>query len=752
MELVRVADRKRRRGDAARPADAVFLTRRAFLLKSLVLAGFGALAAKLWKMQIVDAAQYKLAATASQFSVEPIRAPRGLIVDRNGNILAENRISWTVSIVPARFPDDPAQAAAITEQLIRLLDLRDLLVVRRSALPEGSEEYVLRELAALIAADPGRLIGTILRGGGQEGDLVVVREDLPPEEAARLREDVKRLPGVHVMDRVRYTLEANPGAPRPVPLKQDVAREVALAIESNRLYLRGVEVSDTTLVRRYPAGPEFSHILGYVGPITREEYEAAGGEASEYLLDDWVGRGGIEQYMESVLRGRHGLRWTQVDAHGVRVGELASLRREPIPGYTVVLTIDRDLQRAVTQALREGIAAANAAAQKEGRDPVGSGVVVALDPRSGAVLALVSWPTFDNQLFVDGISQEQYDAYLNDPFKPLTNFAISGEFPPGSTIKPLMACIGLADGVVTPHDEFRCVGRIRVPVVGDEDGGQYYYCWQRGGHGWVAAEEAIAVSCDVYFYNVGAPHQQGAGFDLPLHYYNPGDPEPHFFHGLGIERIHEALTKEFNLGRPTGIELAGEASGLVPTPKWLFQSPLHEYWSVGDTINVSIGQGHLAVTPLQLACGIAAIANGGTYYRPRLVQAITDGAGNVIQRFEPEVVHRLNVPPEHIETVRRGMRRTVTDRMGTAYGKFVRTGDDIPIAGKTGTAEYGVAVDGRYTQSHAWFTAFAPYDNPEIVVVVLIPAGGEGAVWSTPVADAVLAAYFGKTPQTSEAA
>src|SRR5690606_31379180 len=163
---------------------------------------------------------------------------------------------------------------------------------------------------------------------------------------------------------------------------------------------------------------------------------------------------------------------------------------------------------------------------------------------------------------------------LNDPFKPLTNFAISGEFPPGSVIKPLLACLGLEAGVIGPQDHVYCAGQIRVPEVGDESGGQYYYCWVQSGHGAVAMEEAIAVSCDVYFYNVGAPNQQAEGADLPLHYYNPGDPQPYFFHGLGIDRIHEGLTKEFRLGAPTGIELASEASGVVPNPKWLFQSPL----------------------------------------------------------------------------------------------------------------------------------------------------------------------------------
>lgn len=749
MELVRPADRKRRRDDD-RPADEVFLSRRTFIFKSLILGGFTALAGKLWRMQVRDTSAYQDRAVGNLERIEPLKAPRGLILDRNGQILAENRVSWSVQVIPAQLPDDPAERQAIRDELVRVLELPEMLVVRLNALPSESDEFVVRSLAEEIGADPVQLVIDLLRVDHPD-NLVPVRENLEPAEAERLREVVRQFPGVHVMNRYDYLLELHAGSLLPVVVKKDVAQDVALAVEANRLYLPGVKVSDDTLVRRYPAGPEFSHILGYVGPVTQEEYEAAWTPSgtNPYLLDDAVGRGGLEAALDAELRGTHGLRRFQVDAHGVEVAEFLDRRIEAEPGLSAVLTIDADFQRVVTAALQEGIERANADLLEKGLGEAGSGVAIALDPRNGDVLALVSLPTFDNQLFVDGIDQEQYEAYLNNPYKPLTNLAISGEYPPGSVFKPMIACAGLQEGVVNTGTQYRCVGTIRVPVVGDEAGGNHYVCWLPGGHGPVAMEAAIAASCDIYFYNVAAPGQIPEGGTEPLHYYQPGDPSPHYFHGLGIETLAEYLTRDFGLGKPTGIELAGESAGLVPTPKWLFQSPLREYWSVGDTINVSIGQGHLTVTPLQLACSIAAIANGGDYYRPRLVKRLQDAEGRVVREFAPEVTHRLQVASQHIETVRSGMRLTVTSNIGTAYGKFVKTDPSITVAAKTGTAEFGVAVDGKYDRQHAWFTAFAPYDDPEIVVVVLIPGGGEGAVFAAPVTDEIMAAYFGSKPATA---
>jgi penicillin-binding protein 2 len=281
---------------------------------------------------------------------------------------------------------------------------------------------------------------------------------------------------------------------------------------------------------------------------------------------------------------------------------------------------------------------------------------------------------------------------------------------------------------------------IRVPTVYDEAGGNRYVCWKPAGHGTIEVEEALAQSCDIFFYNVGAPGQIAEGSTVPLHYYNPGDSTPHYFSGLGIEKIKQYLEHDYGFGAITGIELAGEAEGLVPDAKWLFQSSLHGIWSIGDTINVSIGQGYLACTPLQLLCGTAALANGGNFYRPRLVKALKDEQGNVVKEFPADPLRKLSIESTYINTTRRGMRQVVT--YGTAKGKFIKAPSNIAIAGKTGTAEFGEAVDGKYKKQHAWFTAFAPYDQPTIAVVVLIQGGGEGATYAVPVADEILAAFF----------
>ncbi len=743
MELIRPADRKRRRFGGYFTGDET-LTRRMFLLKGLVLGGFTLLAGKLWKMQVLDVQDYEDLAMGNVIRPKALRAARGLIVDRNGNILANNRTSWTVSVIPARLPDDDERRKYVLGELTKALELKDMLVVRPNALPKGSENFVLQSVATAISADPNDLIRQVLQGTSK-AKLIPIREELTPDDAARLRLAVEQLAGVHVMNRLDYLLGLNPGSDAPVEIKKDVDTKIAMALQANQLYLPGVEVSDETLIRQYPAGPEFSHVLGYVGPVTEEEYNAGrdpeGNTLNDlYLPTDMVGRGGLEEALEESLRGRRGIKWVQTDAHGAQVSEIEQRRLSSSSGLTAVLTLDRDFQKAVAVALQEGIDAANAGAIEQGKDSVGAGVAIAMDPQNGDILALVSLPNFDNQLFVNGISQEQYEAYINNPFKPLTNFAISGAFPPGSTIKPLIAASALQAGTLKTSSFFECNGVIRVPTIYDETGGNRYVCWDPAGHGSVEVEEALAQSCDIFFYNVGAPGQIAEGSTVPLHYYNPGDSTPHYFSGLGIEKIKQYLEHDYGFGAITGIELAGEAEGLVPDAKWLYQSSLHGIWSIGDTINVSIGQGYLSCTPLQLLCGIAAIANGGSFYRPRLVKALKDEQGNIVKEYAADPVRKLSTQPAYLDVVRRGMRQAVT--YGTAKGKFAKAPSSLTIAGKTGTAEFGQAVDGKYKKQHAWFTAFAPYDNPTIALAVLIQGGGEGATYAVPVADEMLAAFF----------
>lgn len=750
MELVRPEDRRRR--EKERPADELFLTRRAFVFKGVATLGFGALVARLGQMQLAQSGQFQQSAASNIIRPEPLNGARGLIVDRRKRVLAENRISWRVSLIPAEVPDDEQVRSYLRQQLTGTLGLKDQLVVRKSGLPLGQESAVLAGVAAALGADPAKLTARVK---GASGPLYVLRADLTGSEAATLVELERRFPGVHVMNWLDYTLEQHAEDAAPVVVAKDVPRDVALGLQQNSLYLPGVQVSDQYLKRRYTSGSVMAHLLGYVGPVSDTEYAkahqqmlATGAPIPAYLENDDVGRGGLEAGMEEVLRATHGLRWVVADNRGIEIGELFQRRQEAQPGKTVQMTVDLDFQQQVAQALAAGIQNADAK-RKPGTDPVGAGVAIALDPRNGEVLAMVSLPTYDNQKFVDGISQADYQAYLDNPFKPLTNFAVSGEFPPGSPIKPLLACAALQEGPdkggISPTTAYRCAGQFRVPNTDNEDNGHTYVCWiHQPGHGSLDVRRALAESCDIFFYNVGAPRQQDQYSNEALHYYDP-DNSKHYFNGLGVDKMGAYLRREFGFGNPTGIELAGEASGLVPDAKWKFQT-LHDYWSVGDTINASIGQGYVSATPLQLAAAIAAIANGGSYYRPRLVKALLDGDGNVVSQTEAEKVRQLGFDPAHIQVVREGMRLAVADPSGTAHGKFALTGNDFPIAGKTGTAEFGQAVNGIYAESHAWFACFAPYEAPTIAVVVLIQGGGEGATFAVPVADAILAAYFGKTP------
>jgi penicillin-binding protein 2 len=756
MELVRFADRRKYRSDE-RSSDEIMLTRRMFVLKGLVITGFGALAGKLWQMQLVESAEHQTRAEGNVLRDEPIPAPRGLILSRNNEVLAENRVRWQVKIVPAQLPRDSDEFDYVREQVINALELKDMLAIRRHSVPNE----VNRELAIRIAEETGIALSDIeerIERSLEVDNVIAVLTELDPDDSLRLTEAVRSIPGVAVINEFDYIVESDPAAASPVVLKEDVDREVALSLESNRMYLPGVIVDGEQLTRRYPGGEDFSHIIGYVGPITSEElveFETLTGQ-NPYLRTDMVGRGGLEQAMESELRGRRGIRFIQTDARGVRLSELEDRRIEPQAGRNVQLTIDSRFQRSVARALQEGIDAANAARHEEAEEngeedeieDVASGIVVAMNPKNGELLAMVSLPTYDNQEFVDGISQDDFDELMDNPFNPLINRAISGSYPPGSTIKPMMACAGLEEETIDTDSRYYCAGMIDVPTVGYESEHNTYVCWFRDGHGALNVEEAIAESCNIFFYNVGAPHQTPAESDEALHYFLPGDTTPHYFEGLGIDLIEEYLTEEFGFGQTTGVELANETSGVVPNPEWLFQSPLREYWSVGDTINVSIGQGHLECSPLQLTNAVCAIANRGTLYRPRLVRGFGSGNGEEFDEVEPEVLHELTLSEETLEIVRHGMLRTVTQ--GTAADRFPRTGDGVSIAGKTGTADFGEAIDGSYATHHASFCAFAPFDDPEIAVTVLIPGGGEGSTFAVPIADAVLAAYFGSEPMEPE--
>jgi penicillin-binding protein 2 len=383
------------------------------------------------------------------------------------------------------------------------------------------------------------------------------------------------------------------------------------------------------------------------------------------------------------------------------------------------------LQEATTEALQEAL------------DETGSkqGVAIAMNPQTGEILAMVSLPSFDNNMFSQGITPRQLALLSENPENPLVNHAIAGLYPPGSTYKIIPSAGSLQERTVAPDTTFFAEGILYLPNKFEPDNldlAQPFYCWLRTGHGEVDAVSALAYSCDVYFYQVG------------------GGYEPTEYEGLGLEKMVE-YSEMFGLGEPTGIDLPGELGGLVPNKKWK-RLNYAETWLTGDTYNMSIGQGFVLATPLQILNATAAIGNGGTLYRPYLVKEILDADDNVIQSTEPEIIRKLDVEPQFIQLVQQGLRAVVEWEQGTAHEHY-----DVPgvvAAGKTGTAEFCdeypqcLDGDGRVKTSHAWYTSYAPAYNPEIATVVFVYGGNEGSAVAVPVTNKILRHYFGIEDET----
>jgi len=508
---------------------------------------------------------------------------------------------------------------------------------------------------------------------------------------------------------IEEILEQNTTTPHaPVPIKADVDKQVAFVIEEEHLYLPGVIV-EITPRREYPSATLTSHVVGYMGRIPAESAQDYMDQTDEdYTINDRVGLMGVEATYEKELRGCKGLKHIEVDAFEREVNVLAI--DPPEPGHNLVLTLDLDLQRAAEAALTEGMRRVKSTA----------GVVIAMHPKTGEILAMVSLPSYDNNLFARGISVEDYNQFSTDPERPLVNHAISGQYPPGSTIKIIPAAAALEEKVIDRETRLTCRGQLLLPnkyFPDDPAKAQVFKCWNKWGHGALDIIGAIANSCDIYFYQVGG------GFED--------------FNGLGMEKLGE-YARAFGFGEPTGIALLGEAAGLIPSEQWK-RVNYGESWVTGDTYNATIGQGYILVTPLQLLNATAAVANGGTLYRPQVVYQIVDTAGRIVQDFAPEVIRQVPISAQNLDIVREGMRVAVTH--GTAHRVNLA---EIAVAGKTGTAEYpGPRDEEGNLPTHAWFVAFAPYDEPEIALVVFVSGGHEGAKVAVPIAAQILRAYFG---------
>lgn len=659
----------------------------------LMVIVFGFFLYRLFDLQIINGETYSGLAEENRTTEISLATSRGLIYDRNGYILASNVASYNVVITPANLPED-----------------------------EGAVQNIFRQLSDLIG--------------------IPVSQGNTDEETVRNFTACQNDLGI---TQVVYIAETN--APYdPVQIKCNVDSQTAMIVSERAVDWPGVGI-ETESVRDYPTGELTAEVIGFLGPIPasqKEELEAEGFVANR----DKVGYAGVELSMDDVLRGLNGKRVVEVDVGGQEIRDLES-PVDAVPGNNITLTIDTRLQLAARTALIDTINSWNTYFN---RIKYSGGVVIAMNPKTGEILAMVSYPNYENNRMARQIPAYYYQQLSEDPNKPLLNHAISAEYAPGSVFK-LGTAIGiLNEGVVTPEQQIEDPGRITiVEKYSENETGTnrdyvcYTYKTTGAGHGMVDFLTGVAQSCDVYFYKVGGGYKDEVK------------------EGLNIWRIGE-YSRALGYGQTLGIELPGEADGLIPDPTWK-RINQGENWSTGDTYISTIGQGYVLATPLQVLVSAATIANDGKLMRPTIIYQITDSEGNVIQDFEPEMLWDLTkdpkiqvydedykttgelktIEPWVFDMVQEGMRKVVVD--GTASLFF--DGFNIPSAGKTGTAEYcdnvaqnqGLCISGSWP-AHAWYVGYAPYDDPEIAVVAFVYNGDEGSKVASPIVRSVMEAYF----------
>jgi penicillin-binding protein 2 len=585
-----------------------------------------ALLGRAFYLQIVQHEHYIERAESNRISLVPTAPHRGLILDRNGRILAENYSAYTLELTRVK-----------TDDLNATLD----------------------EIGKLIEITPGQL-----------------------------RRYRRLLSESHEFE--------------TVPLKSKLTDEEVAILAANRYRLPGVEVK-ARLFRNYQAGPGMAHVLGFVGRINDRDLKRLRETNVErnYKGSAHIGKTGLEQSYEALLHGRTGFDQMETDASGRAVRMLS--RIPPVPGKDLRLHLDVELQAVAERAFGDYL-----------------GGLVALDPNTGGVLALVSRPGFDPNLFVDGIDPESWKGLNESPERPMVNRVLRGIYPPGSTLKPFMALAGLELGLRRPGDSIVDPGYFSLP-----NSRHRFRDWKPGGHGVVDLKRSISQSCDTYYYKLAVD--------------------------MGIDRMHDYLAK-FGLGEKTGIDMEGESSGLLPSREWK-QRRWKQPWYPGETVIAGIGQGYHLTTPLQLATAAAMLANGGKRIEPRLVQALREPLAQTWQPLPGAVRGQVAIDPAHLALVREGM-MDVMRPGGTAAASVA--GAPYTVAGKTGTAQVvGIKQGARYDagrlsrqhRDHALFIAYAPAENPTIAVAVMVENGGSGSGTAAPIARAVFDYYLtGKRP------
>ena len=555
----------------------------------------------------------------------------------------------------------------------------ELQIWERDALVKASEDnrYVIR----LVQAQRGVIYDrdmTQLVFNKPSFDLIVRPPDLPEDESVRQRifKDIAQIIG---QDYEALSKKINVSSLAELPVAENLDYQTLILFEARSYEFPGFETKNNT-VREYLSGSVFSHLIGY---------QRKTGEKK-----------GLEEYYDDILKSNPGELQVKRDVFGNPIDKEVVV--QPSPGQSMVLYLDSGLQRKLTETMEMIIK--NVGAK--------SGAAVALDPKTGGVLAMVSFPTFDNNLFSQGMSQDEWNAISSNSQDPLFNRAISGGYLTGSVIKPLIASAVLQEEIISPEKELDCNGQIVIPNPWDPNIFTIKKDWAV--HGWTDLKKAIAESCDVYFYTIGG------GFDSQ--------------EGLGPTKIKQYL-ELFGWGQKTGIDLTEEAKGFLPDKAWKKETWGQDWWD-GDTYNLSIGQGFLKITPLEVANSIAAVANGGVLYQPHVVKEIIDNDKNPVKVIDPEIIRQGFIDPQNLEIVREGMRQAVTGANSPHASAVLLNSLPVKVAAKTGTAELGGDI------YHNWVTVFAPYDDPQIVLTVVIERVKGAQVASLPVAQEVLNWYF----------
>lgn len=570
----------------------------------------------LWYLQVIKGSEYRRMSGNNCIRIRENPANRGMILDHKGRILAHNRPSFEVYLVPEDLKVNPEVLAKVGEIL-------------------NMDQNEIKE---------------------------------------RLQTQKKRTPF------------------KPVKIKSDIDWNELALLECNRVHLPGLLV-DVRPRRTYDYGQLASHLIGYLGEIDENELKQSKG--ASYRMGSLVGKYGVEYRWESDLKGVDGGRQIEVDALGREMRYLGSV--EPFPGKNLILTIDFDVQKVAEQAFQPK-----------------NGALIAMDPKSGRILAMVSKPSFDPDLFARNISPEEWKSLIENPHHLLQNRGIQGQYPPGSVFKIITAIAGLESGVITPNTQMTCRGAY---PYGNRD----FRCWQKEGHGTINLHRAIVESCDIYFYQVGLK----AGVDEIAHYAN-----------------------EFGLGRPTGITLPHEKPGIVPSTSWK-KKRLGVPWYSGETLSLAVGQGYINTTPLQLLLLISAIANRGKLYLPQVVERVEDIHGNILRDYPPVEVGQANISEKTLHFIQEALMGAVNDPHGTGWACVLK---NTKVAGKTGTAQViKMAQDFKKGdmdrmplkfRDHAWFVAYAPFEDPVISVAVLVEHGGYGGAAAAPIAKKVIEKYL----------